>query len=264
MKNLGIILCNGKTFPRNRKYSTLGKWENSDTHYVSPYIQTDRRNGSMKTVAFVPIKLNNERTPGKNIKQFRDGTPLIHLVERNLLNVNGINDIYVFCSSDSIKNYLLEGIQYLNRPVSLDSNETRCNDIIQSFVELVDADIYIMSHATSPFVSVRHIQECLDAVKGGEYDSAIATVKMQNFIWYREKPLNFRIDDNQRTQDMEPVYCELSNPFVFTKQAFYTTRGRTGLKPYRCECSTIEGIDIDYPEDFELADLVYMNLKKNK
>ena len=24
----------------------------------------------MKTVAFVPIKLNNQRTPGKNIKKF--------------------------------------------------------------------------------------------------------------------------------------------------------------------------------------------------
>ena len=28
----------------------------------------------MKTVAFVPIKLNNERLPGKNLKKFSDGT----------------------------------------------------------------------------------------------------------------------------------------------------------------------------------------------
>ena len=27
----------------------------------------------MKTVAFVPIKLNNERLPGKNIKPFTNG-----------------------------------------------------------------------------------------------------------------------------------------------------------------------------------------------
>ena len=30
----------------------------------------------MKTVAFVPIKLNNQRTPGKNIKKFDDGSSL--------------------------------------------------------------------------------------------------------------------------------------------------------------------------------------------
>ena len=31
----------------------------------------------MKTVAFVPIKLNNERFPGKNVKPFTGGKPLI-------------------------------------------------------------------------------------------------------------------------------------------------------------------------------------------
>ena len=33
----------------------------------------------MKTTLFMPIKLNNERTPGKNIKCFDDGTPLLQV-----------------------------------------------------------------------------------------------------------------------------------------------------------------------------------------
>ena len=214
----------------------------------------------MKTVSFIPIKLNNERTPGKNTKCFSDGTPLIHLVERNIMKVKGIDDIYVFCSSDSIKDYVLPGIKYLKRPISLDTKETRCNDIIESFVNSIDADIYIMAHATSPFVSSCHIQECVDKVKSGAYDSAYAAVKMQNFIWYKNEPLNFSIDNNLRTQDMEPVFCELSTPFVFTKKTFKENHGRTGKNPYRCECNSIEGIDIDYPEDFELANLVYMKM----
>ena len=36
----------------------------------------------MKTVAMIPIKLNNERVPGKNLKQFSDGTPLIKLIQK--------------------------------------------------------------------------------------------------------------------------------------------------------------------------------------
>lgn len=211
----------------------------------------------MRTAAFIPVKLNNERTPGKNIKQFSDGTPLIHLIQRNLLDVRGIDNIYVYCSSDHIQDYLLNGIQFLKRSAELDTKETRCNDIIRNFISDIDADIYIMAHATSPFVTSAHIQECLDAVKSGNYDSAYSAVRMQNFIWYKDKPLNFSIDNNLRTQDMEPVYCELSTPFVFTREAYEKTKGRTGIQPYRCECSTIEGIDIDYPEDFELADIVY-------
>lgn len=214
----------------------------------------------MKTVCFIPIKLNNERTPGKNLKKFQDGTPLIHLVEKNVLKVKGIDEIYVYCSSDSIQEYILEGIQYLKRPVDLDTASTRCNDIIKAFVETIKADIYVMAHATSPFVTSEHIQECVDAVKSGQYDSAYAAVKMQNFIWYEDKPLNFSISNNLRTQDMEPIWVELSTPFVFTKSAYEIYGGRTGMNPYRCECSNIEGIDIDYPEDFQLADMVYSNI----
>ena len=53
----------------------------------------------MKTVAFIPVKLNNERTPGKNTKAFADGTPLIHFVQRELLELKkkGVIDrIFVF------------------------------------------------------------------------------------------------------------------------------------------------------------------------
>ena len=199
----------------------------------------------MKTVCFIPIKLNNERTPGKNLKQFSDGTPLIHLVEKNVLGVKGIDEIYVYCSNDKIEKYIIEGIKYLKRPDYLDTSLTKCNDIIKAFVNTIDADFYVMAHATSPFVTSAHIQECLNAVKSGKYDSAYAAVKMQNFVWYCDKPLNFSISNNLRT------------PFVFTKDAYKIYGGRTGDKPYRCECSAIEGIDIDYPEDFELADLVY-------
>ena len=31
----------------------------------------------MKIVSIIPIKLNNERFPGKNIKEMADGRPLI-------------------------------------------------------------------------------------------------------------------------------------------------------------------------------------------
>ena len=136
----------------------------------------------MKTVAFIPIKLNNERTPGKNIKKFFDGTPLINFVQQKLLGVKGIDAIYCYCSNIQIKDYLLDGIRYLERSEKLDTKETRCNDIIKAFIEDVNADVYIMAHATSPFVTTAHIQECLDAVCSGRYDSAYAAVKMQNFI----------------------------------------------------------------------------------
>ena len=100
----------------------------------------------MKTVAFIPIKLNNERTPGKNLKPFSDGTPLLSFFLRKIESIPGIDELYVFCSDSRIKEYLPERIKYLQRPNYLDSREATPQDIIREFMKRVDADIYMVSH----------------------------------------------------------------------------------------------------------------------
>lgn len=218
----------------------------------------------MKTVAFIPIKLNNERTPGKNTKRFTDGTPLCHFVQRTLLKLMEVDEVCVYCSQPEIQDYLLEGIRFIQRPSSLDTKETLCGDIIQCFLQTVKADVYIMANATSPFVTTETYRACIQTVQKGDHTSAFASKRLQNFIWYRNHPLNFSLDKAPRTQDMEPVFCELSSPYVFRREVFEQFHGRTGEDPYIHECTEIEAIDIDYPEDFDLADVVYMNLLRRK
>ena len=211
----------------------------------------------------MPIKLNNERTPGKNLKKFGDGTPLLQVPLITALEAQKegyIDRIVVFCSKKEILDYLPDGVEWIPRPESLDTQTTKSGDIIRAFVDMVESDIYVMYHATSPFISKKHLVECINAVKSGEFDSAFSAKKLQNFMWFRNKPLNFTLDNAPRTQDMEPYYCELSSPYVFTKDVVDKYNGRTGENPYICEATEIEAIDIDYPEDFELANAVYMKL----
>lgn len=221
----------------------------------------------MKTVAFFPIKLNNERTPGKNTKKFQDGTPLMTFVQRNLIELKNkgiIDEVYCFCSQDGVKPYLLDGVELLKRPVELDQKETKGSQIYEAFVNIVDADVYILAHATSPFVTTEHIEDCIKRVQSGEYDSAFCAKKIQNFLWQDDMPLNFELNNPPRTQDMKPIYMELSTAYVFLNTTFKTYHSRSGVKPYICEVSEIEAIDIDYPEDFQLADVVYTNILNNR
>lgn len=221
----------------------------------------------IKTTLFMPIKLNNERTPGKNTKKFDDGTALLQVPLKTALKVKEkgyIDRIVVFCSQDIISKFIPEGVELLKRPEYLDSQQIKCADIIKEFINMVESDIYIMYHATSPFISEETLVKCIEAVKSRKYDSAFGAKKLQNFMWFNGKPLNFTLDYAPRTQDMEPYYCELSSPYVFTKDVFETYHGRTGDNPFICECNEIEAIDIDYPEDFVLANSVYMSLIKNK
>lgn len=216
----------------------------------------------MKVVAFVPIKMNNERTPGKNTKCFDDGTPLIQCILKSLKKVPEIDEIYVYCSNDKIKDYLIDGVKYLKRSESLDTPEATSQDIIDSFIKEVDADIYVLSHATSPFVKEDKFSICINKVINEDYDSAFTAEKLQNLLWSENKPLNFNAENIPRTQDLTPIYNEVSAAYVFKKETFKNLHRRIGLNPYICEVSAVEATDIDYPEDFEIANVLYMNIYK--
>ena len=170
----------------------------------------------MKTVAFIPIKMNNERTPGKNTKRFYNGKCILEIIQETLMEVKGLDEVYVFCSNAAIKEYIIDGVKFLKRPEFLDTKTATPNDIINEFMKLVDADIYMVSHATSPFVSVEHFEECINAVVSGEYDSSFTAEKIQKLLWTKDNtPFNFDPENVPRTQDLEPIFDKVSAAYVF-------------------------------------------------
>ena len=218
----------------------------------------------MKVVAFVPVKLNNERAPGKNIKRFDDGTPLITLFLKTLTQVEEIDEVYVYCSKEEIKEYLVPGTTFLKRPESLDTKTATPQDIISNFMTQVDADVYAVCHCTSPFVKKEHFSECIRQACSEDYDSAFTAEKIQRLMWCDGEPLNFDAANVPRTQDLPVYYNEVSAAYAFKRETFEKLHRRIGTNPYICEVSGYECVDIDYPEDFEIANAIYMTLLKEK
>lgn len=214
----------------------------------------------MKVAAFVPIKLNNERAPGKNTKKFDDGTALITCFLKTLVKVPEIDELYVYCSSESIKEYLIPGVRYLKRPEYLDTREATPQDIIRNFMTEIEADVYMVCHCTSPFVKKERFSECIQKVCQEGYDSAFTGEKIQRLMWYNGQPLNFDAANVPRTQDLPVYYNEVSAAYVFLKETFKKLNRRIGENPYICEVSGVECVDIDYPEDFEIANAIYMKI----
>ena len=115
------------------------------------------------------------------------------------------------------------------------------------------ADIYILAHATSPFIKVSSCQNALDCVLSGVYDSAFSAERIQKFAWYQGAPINYDIKDVPRTQDLEPIWVETSAFFMFRREVFLEHHRRIGFQPYIQEVSGIEAIDIDEKRDYDLA-----------
>lgn len=211
----------------------------------------------MKNVALIPVKLNSKRVPGKNTKPFFDGTPLMTFIQKTCLAAKNIDDVFIYCSDDAVKPYVLPGVTFLKRPEYLDGDTINANDFIREFMKEVDADIYVNAHTTSPFAKTETVEELVEKVASGEYDSAFCAEPLRTFMWENGKPVNFDPDHFPRTQDLPLIYGETSIAYVFTKESFLKHNRRLGSKPFIKEVSRIEAMDIDYPEDFEMANAVY-------
>jgi len=218
----------------------------------------------MKTVALIPIKLSSTRIPGKNTKPFFDGTPLMHFIQKACLEAQNINEVYIYCSDDAVQEYMLPGVKYLKRPEYLDGDNINANDFIREFMNTVEADIYVNAHTTSPFAQPETIEDLVNKVVSGEYDSAFCAENIKTFMWMDGSPMNFDPDHFPRTQDLPDIYGETSIAYVFTKESFLKNNRRLGQKPYIKEVSKIEAIDIDYPEDFDIANAIYKEIIKNE
>ena len=204
----------------------------------------------MNVVAVMPIKLKNERCPGKNTRILGD-KPLLQYELDNLKKTNLCNSINVYCSNTDVIQYLPEKVNFVKRPRELDLPTSNFTQIFENFMNEVDADIYIYAHATAPFITTETMKLCINAVMSGEYDSAFCALKLQDYLWKKGEPLNFDATNVPRTQDLEPIYQETSGVYVFTKEVFKKYKRRIGKKPFIKEVSFKEAVDIDNPEDFE-------------
>lgn len=218
----------------------------------------------MKTIAIVPMKLNNRRLPQKNTKSFTNGKPLCYYILSTLLKVDGIDEVYVYCSNPDIQEFIPKEIHYLKRSESLDQDTTKMNEVLQAFAEDVPADIYVMTHTTAPFISAESIKKGLDAVVSGEYDSSFAAKKLQDFLWKDGAPFNYELNRIPRTQDLPALYEETSGFYIYTSDVMTKLNRRIGENPFIVEVGEIESVDIDEPEDFMIADAIYNYIIRNR
>ena len=89
---------------------------------------------------------------------------------------------------------------YTPRLTSPDTDVIQMNNVLVTFSNKIDADVYLLVHATGPFITAESIKLGIKAVVEGECDSTIAVRKIQNLIWINRKPMNYDPKSMPRTR----------------------------------------------------------------
>jgi len=90
--------------------------------------------------------------------------------------------------------------------------------------------------------------------------------KIQTFLWDKERPINYNrsVEKWPRTQTLPELFEINSGFFINSRENYLKYEDRIGIKPNLYVTEGFESIDVDWPEDFKLAEMIYKQKLNNE
>jgi CMP-N-acetylneuraminic acid synthetase len=148
------------------------------------------------------------------------------------------------------------------RPDQLGRSETSTDELIAYALATLDADDLLWTHVTSPMVDAAVYRRALEAYAQRDqaaHDSLMSVLRVQTFLWNADGPINYDRSRERwpRTQTLVPLY-EVDSAVFLVPFALAKKRGdRVGNAPRLFELSKTESVDVDWEEDFRIAEVFY-------
>ncbi|MDR5757609.1 cytidylyltransferase domain-containing protein [Caballeronia sp. LZ035] len=216
----------------------------------------------MKVIAFLPAKGSSSRIESKNMKLL-DGKPLfLHMLE-NLTACDFIDEVYLDTESEDVIAAASEvACKVMRRDPELASNRTDGNKLFLNEVRYAQADIYIQALGTSPFITPETIKKGIDIlVEHPEYDSVVLVRKERQYTWRDGHPV-YDIEHIPNSSDLGDTVIETMGLYIVRREAALDTQRRIGNNPYLLDASALEAVDVNWPEDFALAELIAAGMRE--
>ncbi len=222
----------------------------------------------MKVTCFLPCRAGSERVINKNTRQFAgiEGG-LLRIKLNQLVSCDHIEKIVLSTDDQKVIDVakLFGGKVKIDiRPPELATSDAKTDDLVR-YVSTIISDPHILwTHVTSPFTNEtlysKAINEYFSALKSNSNDSLMSVTLLRTHIWNREgSPINYdrKIEKWPRSQWVEPLMEVNSAIFINSRKNYIDLEDRIGLKPMFFEMDQIESLDIDYEDDFLLAESIY-------
>ena len=219
-------------------------------------------------IAVIPARGGSKRIPRKNIKHFR-GLPIIGHVLKKVLN-SGLFDRVIVSTDDeaiaSVSRQFGAETPFL-RSVQLSQDETPTvpviKDSIQQLYESNPPQFVTAIYPCTPFIDMNDIKDALEILINSETNYVFPACK---FSPPPQRGLTIDSDQNTtsinpafawtRSQDLEPVYFDAGQFYCgyakswLNEEELHNHSKAVLIPPWRA-------VDIDTPEDWRLAELLY-------
>lgn len=209
----------------------------------------------MRVVAFVPAKGQSDRIANKNTV-ILDGEHLFKRKLRQLLECNLIDDVYLDTESRDLIELASDlDVKIIERDPDLASNATDGHALFANECKQVEADVYIQSLCTSPFITQdtlsRALKQLLDDKNA---DSLVAVQRRKQYCWVDGRPA-YGEGKIPNSVDLDETIIE-SMGLYMVKRTSGTPEKRFGKTPILFELTEEEAVDLNWPDDLALAERI--------
>jgi len=219
---------------------------------------------SKKVTCFLPCRQGSQRVPKKNIKPFAGFEfGLIEIKLKQLLASTRIDEVVLSTNDNAIIEYA-QGINdarlNIHRRVdALALSSTSTDDLVAHAASLIVEGHILWTHVTSPFINEEKYDEIIDNYfkhLNNGFDSLMTTTEIYSFLWQDGAPLNYNRSKEKwpRTQTLEPVQEVNSGAFLAPVSVYNELDDRIGSSVYLHPLDKLVSHDIDWPEDFIIAE----------
>lgn len=218
-----------------------------------------------KTIkSLILSRKGSQRVPSKNTKPFANSSLLeIKIRQAKRLEDKGVVDGVVVNTNDETVIEIANkyNCEIIRREEYYCTNEISANELHEHLGKTFTADIAMFMNTTSPLVTdetlERAIKEYWEKVENGPYNSLNACHVIKEFLWLNGKALNYNPDKKPRSQDLPEILSLDSATDIIECKQMIKDRSFVSKEPYLFVVDSIEGKEVDWPEDFEICELLY-------
>jgi len=221
---------------------------------------------------FLPTRKGSERVTNKNTRPFAGiSGGLVENKIKQLVETKLIDEI-LFSSNDESCMEVAERyaksdkrIRIIPRPEELCLSSTNLQDLICYVPTITNAEHILWGHVTTPLSGAEQydagVRLYLNKLDEG-YDSLVGVTELKNFLLNKEGKLinNTTNIPWPRTQDLESLYEINHTMFLAKREVYVEQKNRIGRKPLLHVMDEMHSFDIDWPEDFQIAEIMYKEL----
>jgi len=226
-------------------------------------------NSATSLSVIIPMRAGSKRVKNKNTRKFGPFEHgLAELKLRQIVHLRAVDEIILDTDEPAFEAVLadlansgldISKVRLETRDPEFATDTATTDALIRYLGSKIKTTHVLWTHVTSPFM------DCLtDTESIAEYfrldpevnDSLMSVTGLKEFIWDRTGPRNYDYGKEKwpRTQTLPDWYFINSGIFI-CPSAFYKDRGnRIGETPFLFEVNKIRSFDVDWPEDFEIAE----------